>query len=315
MDDTKESQTTLPKLLQETRGKFLLFVEAVISIVQVVSGLILTGDFERSVVVRVTGGLFVELEPNTTSVLQSTVFVASFPETAYFNVTIFTIVVSMLILMSMLTSVLETLERHFTYVILYTLNAVVMFLIVFGLLFELTGREEAKIGLYALIVGISGPLVLIACFACYVKLNKSRSISAEMLRVETVSVIIFFQVFDLVKDAVFLIVAPTEPLILAVTIVDVVLSFFALYSLYQRELAENYALLDFAATVVQYLLYCSVLCFVSVVIIFLVYQAAFGVSVCFAGATPYVGSVLVGRAENRETEEATTLPINNDYEL
>ena len=167
----------------------------------------------------------------TRTVLEADVlalFTPVYPETALINVTVYTLAVALLLLFSLLYG-LKVVRRLFTSIVLVLISLAVV-AIMPGLLFIqffISGSLLIKIltgFLFIFFTGIMG--------YCIYRVRDSSPSHPEMLRVEYVAIVLFFQVFDLIKDSFFLATSTDDPLFFLLTIFDMQLSWLMIVELY-----------------------------------------------------------------------------------
>ena len=277
--DGKETVRAVAKSL---KSKVILLWEAATSAYQVYT-IISSGAFEDAWYTPVLE-LFNETVNGTTVNVTSRVVletdfmlhvVPRYPETALINVTVYTLAVALLLVFSLLYG-LKVLRRAFAGVVLGLITLAVAVIVPVAIITQGVGQSSfGNLILIFLMMILVGIIAGVAVYCVYRAWQSSPSHS-EMLRVEYVAIVLFFQVFDLMKDTFFLATSTDDPLFFLLTIFDMQLSWLMLMELY-AEPSFDLSLTNYLKSIIQSAIQAAIVILFPSIIVFVggVYYAMF----------------------------------------
>ena len=223
------------EIAQGIKSRALLLWEAATGAYQVYS-IISSGAFEDAwssrvlelVNVTVNGSTTVETVFTGLEVESDLFYIPRYPENALVNVTVYTIAVTLLLLLSLLHGI-ELLRSVFTSCVMVILALAVVAIypglsMVWGFLSLSDIDRGFLLFVFAFFAAVMG--------YCFWKVRKVSPASREQVRVEYVSIVVLFQAYDVVKDVFFLATSTNDPLFFLLTIFDIQLSWLMLLEIY-----------------------------------------------------------------------------------
>ena len=274
LDGTGDEKENVRAVAKSLKSNVILLWEAATSVYQAYT-IISSGAFEDAWYNLVPEQFNVTVNGTTVNVSTRAVrevdlelhLIPRYPETALINVTVYTLAVALLLLFSLLYG-LKIVRRLFTSIVLVLIPVGVVSIfpaLVFTQLSALSPFSVVVISIFMVI--LLGIIVGTLAYGAY-KAHEGSPFHREMLRVEYVAIVLFFQVFDLMKDSFFLATSTDDPLFFLLTIFDMQLSWLMIMELY-AEPGFDLTITNYIKAIIQCTIQAGILLLVPSILVFI----------------------------------------------